>query len=580
MHASLHLRAAANEMIKIPYGESNFKTLMAEGYHYVDRTGFIRVLESLGARYLFFLRPRRFGKSLWISTLEHYYGEEHKPHFPAIFGQLDIGQNPTPLANTYLVLRLQFSGIDTSSETSTHRDFLRNTLVGIESFIRTYSDYYEATLFDKIKEAISPADAISSFFQMVENETPDRKVYLLIDEYDHFANELISFNLEHFKTSVSQNGWVRKFYEIIKDATGNGTLHRIFITGVSPLTLDSMTSGFNIGTHLSLDSDCHDMMGFREADVRTILTGVGVPDAQLDTAMKDVADWYDGYLFSTEAEHRLYNSDMVLYFAEQYRKRQKYPQRLLDTNISSDYSKISRLFSIGDQEANYAVLQKMLDERSVNAEMTAEFSFAKTFTTDNFISLLFYMGLLTIDSGYHPVIFFRIPNYVIRELYFQYFFDLTLQRMEMDRYKVDVTGIALALARDNNPRPAVAFIESVLKKLSFRDAMNFDEKHIKMIFAALLHSIPQFYIKSEYEVQNGYIDLVLLRYPANPPHHQLAIELKFIKKSEPEKLEAKIAEAKGQLVQYRQDPFLKEQPKFHAWAFVFVGEEARFVEEV
>jgi Predicted AAA-ATPase/PD-(D/E)XK nuclease superfamily len=572
--------AKQQRMIKIPYGKSDFKGLITGGFYYVDRTSYIRNLENLGNSYLFFLRPRRFGKSLWISILRHYYGEEHRSDFQALFGKTDIGQKPTPLANTYLVLRLEFSRIDTQTEKSTRYGFLSNIWDGAHDFFLAYPGYFHPDDFQTVRAEKTPVEAIKTLFQIVKAKAPGKKIYLLIDEYDHFANELIAFDLERFKKSVSQNGWVRKFYEAIKEATASGLLERMFITGVSPLTLDSLTSGFNIGTHISLNRIFHDMMGFTESDVRVILAGVGIAERVLGAMLNDMKAWYNGYMFHHNAQNRLYNPDMVLYFAEEYRQVSEYPERMLDINISSDYGKIRGMFGVGDKAGNYAILVDLLGKNQIAVRLTPQFSFTKDFTSDDFVSLLFYLGLLTIDEVKGGITFFRIPNYVIQELYFNYFLEVNLQRAEISAQTTDTTGAIYALAYENNPRLLVELAERILKGLSDRDALGFDEKHIKIIFASLIYPVGQFFIKSEYPVEGGYIDLLLLQHPAHKPHRQFAIELKYLPKGKADQLESKVREAVAQLNRYRSDDYLCSLDQLHAWAIVFVGDEAKYVQEL
>ena len=227
-------------MIKIGYGISNYESMVKEGRHYVDRTNYIDVLENVvQSKFLFFLRPRRFGKSLFISTLEHYYGLQHKAQFDYLFGHRYIGKNPTPLANSYLVLTFDFSGIDTTSLQNTEKGFLKNVKIGIERLFIANPLLFSAHDLEKLLAIDKAETVISQFFTLVKQS--GHQLYLLIDEYDHFANELISFNLEGFKKAVTENGFVRKFYETIKTATRDGIVDRLFITGVSPITVDSMT---------------------------------------------------------------------------------------------------------------------------------------------------------------------------------------------------------------------------------------------------------------------------------------------------------------------------------------------------
>ncbi|MDX1907846.1 MAG: AAA family ATPase, partial [Bacteroidia bacterium] len=232
-------------MIKLPYGTSHFSSLIRGGYYYVDRTGYIPLLESLGERYLIFLRPRRFGKSLWLSTLAHYYGREHAEAFGVLFGHLAVGRAVTPLANSYLTLQFDFSGIDTQTRETTYAGFMEKIRQGILRFIDRYPGLGGDAELTRLMAIDTPAVLMSQFITLVARQP--YKLYLLIDEYDHFTNELISFDLDHFQEIVSRQGWVRKFYEVIKSGTGQGTVDRIFMTGVSPVTLDSLTSGFNIG---------------------------------------------------------------------------------------------------------------------------------------------------------------------------------------------------------------------------------------------------------------------------------------------------------------------------------------------
>ncbi len=252
--------------MKLPYGISNFARLIEDGYAYVDKTGYIEQLENEPAPYIFFLRPRRFGKSLFVSMLSYYYGLEHQERFDALFSKFYIGTNPTSRANTYAVLKFEFSRIDTSTPEHTQKIFLQNVLAGVSDFEqrydRTRQDY---TDYD------NTADLLKAFFVTHR----EKKIYLLIDEYDHFANEILSFHFEHFSEIISRNGFVRKFYEAIKAATCDGIVDRLFVTGVTPITLDSLTSGFNIAQNFSTRKATNEMMGFTEQEVVDLMEAMG-----------------------------------------------------------------------------------------------------------------------------------------------------------------------------------------------------------------------------------------------------------------------------------------------------------------
>ena len=254
-------------MIKILYGESDFQKLRVNKCYYEDRTVFLETLEKWTSNYPVFLRPRRFGKSLFVSVLHYYYGLEYKADFDALFGDLYIGQHPTPLANSYMVLSLEFSGIDTATHESTYQGFLKNVIEAARSFLSAYDTFFTEQDKEMILNQPSPESVVKTLFGIKNAHKIPHKIYVLIDEYDHFANELLSFDLQRFKDDVSTNGFVRKFYESLKTATRQNIINKIFITGVSPITLDSLTSGFNISSNISTNPIFHDMVGFTHQEV-------------------------------------------------------------------------------------------------------------------------------------------------------------------------------------------------------------------------------------------------------------------------------------------------------------------------
>lgn len=569
-------------MLKLPYGVSNFEQIAKGEYYFVDRTSFIAQIEQLSERYLFFLRPRRFGKSVFISMLQCYYGLEYAAHFAELFGRFAIGQQPTPMANQYLVLQFDFSRINTRDHESTFAGFLENVKQGISLFLSVYGDYYAAADAPYIFAATEPSIVLSRFFERTKihqnSGALPYKLYLLIDEYDHFANELIAFRLVEFKKSVSRNGYVRKFYESIKTATGIGVVDRIFITGVSPVTLDSLTSGFNIGTHLTLDLLFHNMMGFTEPEVAAILTGVGISNAALPTVLDDMRAWYNGYLFNGQAPARLYNPDMVLYFAARYGRHGAYPEDLLDTNIASDYGKLRELFRVEGQEVqNLAVLNELITEGQIAAQLTQQFSFEKDFTNDDLISILFYLGIVTIKQPQLSRFIFEPPNFVIMQLYFRYFQQIILQQAALRADDLRIYDRVLQLAQENKIKPLVEAVELILLQLSNRDAVGFDEKYVKAIFAALLYSTQIYTVHSEYETDRRYVDLLLTRRPPIDPNYQFAFELKYLKLAEAEQVATVKDAALAQMQAYLHHDKLRNLSDLRAWVIVFVGPQAQVI---
>ncbi|MDX1907880.1 MAG: AAA family ATPase [Bacteroidia bacterium] len=566
-------------MIKIPYGISHLPTIVNEGYHFVDRTAFIEKMELSGEKTLIFLRPRRFGKSLFISTLAHYYGLEHREVFAQMFGTYYIGQHPTPKVSSYLVLQLEFSRIDTATAASTYDGFLKNVQVAIAHFLGTYSHLCTQEERKVILSQPSP-DAMLKELLLAVSRT-ETKLCVLIDEYDHFANELLAFRFGDFQGMISRNGFVRKFYETLKTGVGQGLIDRTFITGVSPITLDSLTSGFNIGKNLSLDRGYYDMMGFHRHEVEEIITGVGAGPAELPAIMEDLQGWYNGYLFHPEAPHRLYNPDMVLYFAADYGRHKRYPDIMLDTNIASDYGKIRQILRIGGQEQqNLEMLDELITQGQISAQLTRMFNFEREFGRDDFISLLYYLGLITIGGTRYGDFLFEPPNSVIRELYYDYFSQVIRERAGYPKEEVNIREQVYQLAWHNDPAPLVEMVSETLRQLSNRDWRKFDEKHIKAILIALLHAARIYLIKSEYEASQGYVDILLLRRPPHTPPYLFAIELKYLSREKETQLADITHEARAQMMRYLHSDDTRALTNLKAWIFVFCGTECRVMEEI
>lgn len=561
-------------MIKIPYGESDFKKLMLEKYFYQDRTHFIEELEKWNSNYPVFLRPRRFGKSLFISTLHHYYGLEHKEDFQSLFGHLYIGQHPTEAANTYLVLRFEFSRIDTATHESTYQGFLTNVISGARTFLGAYKAFFSAEDKQTILAQTSPEAVVKTIFSIAKTNEIPHKIYLLIDEYDHFANELLSFDMERFKSDVSRNGFVRKFYESFKTATGEGIVDRIFITGVSPITLDSLTSGFNISDNISLNPVFHNMMGFTHEEVEGILHQSAIPLEVIPEMMHDLKEWYNGYRFTNQVYIRLFNPDMVLYFLKEYGIMQKYPEVMLDTNVISDYRKVRNIFKIGgEEEAKFELLESLVEDGCIDFPLTRLYNLEAEFTQDDFLSLLFYMGMLSFreasDIGWR----FEVPNYVIKKLYFEYFTSIYLAKTRFAKTKRPIVQSISALISEANPEPFFKLVEYVLaENHSNRDELSYSEKHLQTLMIGLLFPYESYYIHSEYEAKKGYPDIFLEKMPNRPVKYEIVLELKYVKKSAEKTLEKVIQQAETQLDEYMTSERFS-RPDVRGFYVVFLGGE-------
>ncbi len=559
-------------MIKIPYGISDFETLRVEEFFYQDRTNLIPELEKWSSKYPVFLRPRRFGKSLWISVLHHYYGVEHRDKFQKLFGDLYIGQHPTASANSYMVLSFEFSRIDTATHESTYRGFLKNTIDGLSLFMSTYKMYFTDEQRQNIEKEKSPEDAVKTLFRLMSTNEIPHKIYLLIDEYDHFANELLSFDIERFKSNVSQNGFVRKFYESFKTATRDGVIDRLFITGVSPITMDSLTSGFNISDNISLNPLFHNLMGFTHQETEAILRKSDISEEKISSLMSDLVQWYNGYKFTRVNDGALFNPDMLLYFLKEYNIAGTYPDEMLDSNIVSDYRKIRNMFKIGGDETDRL---ELLDELTkigyIDFTLTRLFNLEAPFTNDDFLSLLFYTGMLTFKEARSSDWRFEVPNYVIKKLYFEYFAAIYLEKTYLAKSMRPITRAIDAMMNDAQPEDFFKIVEHVLQENhSNRDEMMYGEKHLQTLMIALLFPYKAFRIHSEYESKRTYPDVFLERIPDRKINFEVVLELKYVKKSASDTVDAVVADAQTQMAGYLKTERFS-RPDVRGFYVVFLG---------
>lgn len=402
--------------MKIPYGISNFRTIREEGYWYVDKTKFIDLLENLAGKYVFFVRPRRFGKSLFLSMLRHYYDINELDRFEALFGDLDIGRAPTPNRNRYLIVELDFSGLNTSDKTELQASFVRILRDAIIRLIDEYPAIFPngQSLKDEAGRRSDLRGLWNVLFAAVR--PTGKKIYLLIDEYDHFANDLIAMgDGALYREMVRAAGFVRDFYETVKIGTKD-VIDRLFMTGVSPIMLDDLTSGFNITDNVTTSPLLNAMLGFTDEEVNRIADSeaIGTDRAKL---VEDLRRNYNGYLFHEDGKSRIYNPDMVLYFFKQWKMTGKYPEQLVDENIKTDYGRLQRLIT---NEQNRDTLEEIIREERITANLVNRFSFDLMFDSKHFVSLLFYMGLLTIEKLEQTRLLLRIPNFAIKTMYWEY----------------------------------------------------------------------------------------------------------------------------------------------------------------
>ena len=558
--------------LKMPYGISKYEKIVNDGYYYVDKTKYIEKLENLPETSIMFLRPRKFGKTLFTSVLENYYDKNKADKFENLYGNTYIGKNPTKLKNSYCILRFNFSGINTENEESTMKGFKEKVSISIDGFTKKYGvDFF-------VNQEQTTEGITRSLIEAFKFQKPEEKIYVIIDEYDHFANELLGFYPEHFRNLVSKNGRVRKWYEVLKEGTET-VIDRIFITGVAPITLDSLTSGFNIGKDITQDVRFNEMMGFTKEELVEIFNNQEISIEEQEKILPIMKENYDGYKFNIKAENQIYNSNMCLYFLSEYIWSRKVPDKLIDMNIASDYSKIGKMLDLCKGEKRLEVLQKTVQGEPIVSDIVEKFNPAIEFTETDMISMLYYLGYLTISGELVGIPNLTIPNKVMKEIYADYFMQLMNQEAE---FRIDNSmnqEILIQLAKEGRIDKIVEVLRIYLNNLSNRDLIKFDEKYIKLIFYCIAMSINSYSTKSEMEVNRNYPDILLVPRDRTKGYKAIMVEFKYLKKGETAKLEDKQKEAREQIERYSQFEDIKDIEGLRKYTIVVAGNEI-FVQEI
>ncbi|APH13988.1 hypothetical protein NPD5_1404 [Clostridium sporogenes] len=540
-------------MKRIPYGISNFEVLREKNYLYVDKTSYIELLDRY-APYNFFIRPRRFGKSLFISMLENYYDINKKDKFEELFGDLYIGKNLTEEKNSFLVWKISFAGVDAGhGEEELRNSFNSKVLLSSIKFINKYSNLLDV---DTIPKGVESAEVIVQYISLLASKI-NMPVFVLIDEYDNFANELITGGKQSTYSGILHGeGFVKVFYKAIKDATADN-FNRIFMTGVSPIMLDDLTSGFNITRNYTLDKNLNAMMGFTQDEIYSIMDQVGVTDKPIrEKIYTDMKQYYNGYKFNEDSKS-VFNPDMSMYFLDNYLTYNEYPKEMIDNNVKTDYGKVNQLaYNFNDREA----LEEIMTTGETSTMLVDRFNIHTMYSVkENFKSLLFYLGMLTIKEQGPLGTVLKIPNYVIKTIYWEQYF----QRINED-YNIQIQKVRIAvneMRMNGNIQPLVELVDNTLEDLSNRDLIKMDEKNIKMMLLTLLGVDSTYFIKSEDENNKGYVDIMLKRKIQfkDITKFQWIIELKYIKEKERDTLEKVKEEGLKQLQGYAESKMVKEE---------------------
>ena len=574
---------------RIPYGMQNFEDVIKEDCYYVDKTPFIEQIEESN-KYFFFIRPRRFGKTLTLSMLENYYDINKKDKFDEIFGKLYIGQNPTPEHNTYLIIRLNFAEV--AAGLDDYKDGLDNHCSLVFNF---FCDIYAHILPADTKEGMEKlTDAVSQLrFLCQKCQEVGKKIYLFIDEYDNFTNMILAHeeHLVRYRNQTHGEGYLRQFFNTIKGAAGN-TLGRVFVTGVSPVTMDDLTSGFNIGTNYSLSPDFNEMTGFTEEEVRKMLDYYGsvLPfNHTTDELIKVMKPWYDNYCFAEDryGEATMYNSVMVLNFVDNYiRSNYQIPKKMVETNIRIDYDKL-RMLIRHDKEFAYdaSIIQQLVTQGFVIGTLNENFPAERINDPDNFLSLLFYFGMVTIDGTYDGETKFIIPNEVVRDQMYTYLLDTYKENdLVYDRYSKG--KLESKLAYHGEYKPYFEYIADCLKKYSSQRDKQKGEAFVHG-FTLAMTSQNKFYRPiSELDNDGGYADIFLS--PLCDIYKDMVdsyiIELKYSKsQTTDEQVKKLFEEASAQISRYADSDMVREAvktTKLHKLVVIYRGAEMVACEEI
>lgn len=517
---------------RIPYGVSDFVDIIKRNQYYVDKTMYIPKLEE-EADSLFFIRPRRFGKSLLLSMMCAYYDINQSDRFEELFGKLWIGSHPTPYRGKFQVLFLDFSKIGGDIK-DLKENFNNYCNIRLDNFIERYKRAYRPEIVEKIKSAPTAVDKLN----MIDTEAKDAnmQLYLIIDEYDNFTNVVLNEHGEKVYWALTHaKGFYREIFKVFK-----GMFTRIFMTGVSPVTLDDLTSGFNIGWHISTKPAFNQMLGFSAEDVREMFeyfksAGKVRPDCDVESVIAEMKPWYDNYCFSKNAlqtQSKVFNCDMVLYYLLNYMETGESPRQMIDPNTKTDYNKMKKLLQLDKLDGNRkGVIYEIAEKGEIVSNLETTFP-AETLTNPNmFVSLLFYYGMLTIKGTRGSRLILGIPNNNVRKQYYEYLLEQYEEKASLDTNQLE--DYFYDMAYDGKWHDALQFLaDSYAKVSSVRDGIE-AERNIQGFFMAYLNLNAYYLTAPELELNHGYCDFFLLpdltHYASK---HCYILELKLIPKKE------------------------------------------------
>lgn len=581
---------ATNGIKSIPYGITDYERIVHENYYYVDKTHYIPLIEQ-AASFFFLIRPRRFGKSLLLNVLDSYYDINNADRFEALFGDRWIYKHPTDLRAKFMVLRFNFSMVDPTFE-NLESSFEHHCNMRFLEFCNRYERFFHPEFRETLLNQLPKATSKLEYLNTQASELGLR-LYLIIDEYDNFTNSILAtFGKKAYRDATHGEGFFRYFFNVLKGlTTGNKTaLERMFITGVSPITLDDVTSGFNIGSNFTIDARFNGIVGFSETELRTILKyyhGLGILKMDIEEVIREMKPWYNNYCFTKRClDEPMYNSDMVLYYLNNCLGTAYPPDEMIDKNIRTDYNKLQHLIKT-DRELgpNFSVIREIVETGRTTADLKDAFSVEAMTNSDNFKSLLYYFGLLSIQGVERGKSVLAIPNHTVREQIYSY---LTEAYIESDIFRIDFHQLGRLvedMAYTGEWQAVFNYIASELEKQSRIRQFIDGEAHIKGFLLAYLSMTNYYMLLPEYEMAKGFADFYFQPNPrlTDMPYAYL-LEVKYMKRDETDnRISTLKEEARTQLLRYASDESVTStlgSAKLQLITIIFRGWEIAYMGEI
>jgi len=551
---------------KIPYGLTDFIRIQTENYYYIDKTRFIPEIEE-DDNFLFLLRPRRFGKSLWLSVLECYYDLNYESIFDKVFKGTYIYNHRTRLKNRFYILKLDFSAIDVTDYENSFRNYLKNK---IKDFCLRYKLHID---FD----CSNPIDMLNILFDYMKRN--NLFLYIMIDEYDNFVNKVLIESLSEYKKIIStKEGIYKQFFTTLKSGTtgSNAPIKKMFITGVSPLALYDVTSGSNIGSNISLKERYNDILGITPEELELLIEYYGLKGKR-EKILNRADEWYGNYRFNKEKEYTIYNTDMLMYYIKHLINEGREPDELVDVNVRTDYSKLRYLLITSSKlNGNFEELNNLIQDKPVTiGTIVQDFSAFEVADRDNFLSFMFSLGFVTIEK-YRTALRLSIPNQTIKRLMGEFLYK-GLKSVDFNFYIHKFNEYMLDFAYEKRLEAFYYLAEEIKKNSSIRDYFT-GEGFLKGFMVSTLVLCPYYEVLTEQEVTKGYVDIVLNPIREEVPYGGI-IELKYIprKRKWKELLGKAVEEGKRQLRKYNpleakhllDKEFIKVLIVYRGWEMVY-----------